>query len=51
MEGEKQLTPLESLTPSVAKVKEMRESLDQFLEESVVNMDLYTSWITSHVEV
>nr|XP_040021375.1 pleckstrin homology domain-containing family G member 4B isoform X2 [Gasterosteus aculeatus aculeatus] len=35
VEGEKQLTPLESLTPSVAKVKEMRESLDQFLEESV----------------
>lgn len=35
-EGEKQLTPLESLTLSVAKIKEMRESLDQFLEESVV---------------
>lgn len=35
VEGEKQLTPLESLTMSVAKVKEMRESLDQFLEESV----------------
>ncbi|KAL6109135.1 plekhg4b [Pungitius sinensis] len=35
VEGEKQLTPLESLTPSVAKVKEMQESLDQFLEESV----------------
>ncbi|XP_044063342.1 pleckstrin homology domain-containing family G member 4B isoform X2 [Siniperca chuatsi] len=34
-EGEKQLAPLESLTLSVAKVKEMRESLDQFLEESV----------------
>ncbi|XP_045901712.1 pleckstrin homology domain-containing family G member 4B isoform X1 [Micropterus dolomieu] len=34
-EGEKQLTPLESLTLSVAKIKEMRESLDQFLEESV----------------
>lgn len=35
VEGEKQLTSLESLTLSVAKVKEMRESLDQFLEESV----------------
>ncbi|XP_068591825.1 pleckstrin homology domain-containing family G member 4B isoform X2 [Cebidichthys violaceus] len=35
VEGEKQLTPLESLTLSVAKVKEMRESLGQFLEESV----------------
>ncbi len=36
-EGEKQLAPLESLTLSAAKIKEMRESLDQFLEESVVN--------------
>ncbi|KAM6936497.1 pleckstrin homology domain-containing family G member 4B [Lycodopsis pacificus] len=35
VEGEQQLTPLESLTLSVAKVKEMRESLGQFLEESV----------------
>ncbi|XP_068426620.1 pleckstrin homology domain-containing family G member 4B isoform X2 [Clinocottus analis] len=35
VEGEKQLTPLKSLTLSVAKVKEMRESLDQFLEETV----------------
>ncbi|XP_056300537.1 pleckstrin homology domain-containing family G member 4B isoform X3 [Pseudoliparis swirei] len=35
VEGEKQLTPLESLTLSVAKVKEMRETLDQFLEETV----------------
>ncbi|XP_031708983.1 pleckstrin homology domain-containing family G member 4B isoform X2 [Anarrhichthys ocellatus] len=35
VEGEKQLTPLESLMLSVAKVKEMRESLGQFLEESV----------------
>nr|XP_046255609.1 pleckstrin homology domain-containing family G member 4B isoform X2 [Scatophagus argus] len=35
MEGEKQLIPLESLTFSVAKIKEMRESLEQFLEESV----------------
>ncbi|XP_076593995.1 pleckstrin homology domain-containing family G member 4B isoform X4 [Chaetodon auriga] len=34
-EGEKQLTPLESLTLSAAKIKEMRESLEQFLEESV----------------
>ncbi|KAM4581147.1 pleckstrin homology domain-containing family G member 4B isoform 2-T2 [Odontesthes bonariensis] len=33
--GEKQLAPLESMTLSVAKIKEMRESLDQFLEESV----------------
>ncbi|XP_023131278.2 pleckstrin homology domain-containing family G member 4B isoform X1 [Amphiprion ocellaris] len=33
--GEKQLTPLESPTLSAAKIKEMRESLDQFLEESV----------------
>ncbi|XP_049438846.1 pleckstrin homology domain-containing family G member 4B isoform X2 [Epinephelus fuscoguttatus] len=35
IEGEKQLTSLESLNLSVAKVKEMRESLEQFLEESV----------------
>ncbi|XP_034084055.1 pleckstrin homology domain-containing family G member 4B isoform X1 [Gymnodraco acuticeps] len=35
VEGEKQLTPLESITLSVAKVKEMRESLEPFLEESV----------------
>ncbi|XP_023258897.1 pleckstrin homology domain-containing family G member 4B isoform X1 [Seriola lalandi dorsalis] len=35
VEGEKQLAPLESLTLSVAKIKEMRESLGQFLEESV----------------
>ncbi|XP_059194595.1 pleckstrin homology domain-containing family G member 4B [Centropristis striata] len=35
VEGEKQLTSLETLTLSVAKVKEMRESLEQFLEESV----------------
>ncbi|XP_070768291.1 pleckstrin homology domain-containing family G member 4B isoform X2 [Enoplosus armatus] len=34
-EGEKQLIPLESLTLSVAKIKGMKESLDQFLEESV----------------
>ncbi|XP_005934851.1 pleckstrin homology domain-containing family G member 4B isoform X2 [Haplochromis burtoni] len=33
--GEKQLAPLESLTLSAAKIKEMRESLSQFLEESV----------------
>lgn len=36
-EGEKQLKPLESLTLSAAKVKEMRQSLEQFLDESVVN--------------
>ncbi|XP_019948898.2 pleckstrin homology domain-containing family G member 4B isoform X2 [Paralichthys olivaceus] len=35
VEGEKQLVPLESLTLSVAKIKELRESLEQFLEESV----------------
>ncbi|XP_074539552.1 pleckstrin homology domain-containing family G member 4B isoform X2 [Halichoeres trimaculatus] len=35
VEGEKQLIPLESLTLSVAKIKEMRKDLDQFLEESV----------------
>ncbi|KAK2844487.1 hypothetical protein Q5P01_011146 [Channa striata] len=35
VEGEKQLTPLESLSLSVVKIKEMRENLDQFLEESV----------------
>ncbi|XP_020492802.2 pleckstrin homology domain-containing family G member 4B isoform X1 [Labrus bergylta] len=34
-EGDKQLTPLETLTLSVTKIKEMRESLDQFMEESV----------------
>lgn len=36
-EGEKQLAPLELLTLSATKIKEMRESLDQFLDESVVN--------------
>ncbi|XP_032375538.1 pleckstrin homology domain-containing family G member 4B isoform X1 [Etheostoma spectabile] len=35
VEGEKQLTPLESQTLSMPILKEMRESLDQFLEESV----------------
>uniref|UniRef100_A0A3Q3MCD0 Uncharacterized LOC113122097 n=1 Tax=Mastacembelus armatus TaxID=205130 RepID=A0A3Q3MCD0_9TELE len=35
VEGEKHLTPLESLTLSGAIIKEMKESLDQFLEESV----------------
>ncbi|KAM9851529.1 pleckstrin homology domain-containing family G member 4B [Aulostomus maculatus] len=35
VEGEKHLTPLETLTLSVSKIKEMKESLDQFLEESV----------------
>ncbi|XP_035020221.2 pleckstrin homology domain-containing family G member 4B isoform X2 [Hippoglossus stenolepis] len=35
VEGEKQLVPLESLTLSVAKINEMRGSLEQFLEESV----------------
>ncbi|XP_061572683.1 pleckstrin homology domain-containing family G member 4B isoform X1 [Cololabis saira] len=33
--GEKQLTPLESITLSADKIKEMKQSLDQFLEESV----------------
>ncbi|CAG6015570.1 unnamed protein product [Menidia menidia] len=33
--GEMQLAPLESMSLSVVKIKEMRESLDQFLEESV----------------
>ncbi|XP_041844277.1 pleckstrin homology domain-containing family G member 4B isoform X2 [Melanotaenia boesemani] len=35
VEGEKQLTSPEYINLSVAKIKEMRESLDQFLEESV----------------
>ncbi|XP_028281361.1 pleckstrin homology domain-containing family G member 4B isoform X2 [Parambassis ranga] len=35
VEGEKQLIPFESLTLSAAKIKEKRESLEQFLEESV----------------
>ncbi|XP_041650011.1 pleckstrin homology domain-containing family G member 4B isoform X2 [Cheilinus undulatus] len=34
-EGEKQLIPFESLTLSLAKIKEMRESLNQFMEDSV----------------
>ncbi|XP_047213046.1 pleckstrin homology domain-containing family G member 4B isoform X2 [Girardinichthys multiradiatus] len=34
IEGEKQLLPLESVTLSMDKIKEMRESLEQFLEES-----------------
>ena len=38
VEGEKQLVPLESLTLSVGKINEMKESLEQFLEESVVSM-------------
>lgn len=36
-EGEKQLVPLDSLVLSVDKIKEMRESLELFLEESVVS--------------
>uniref|UniRef100_UPI003AAF3C5C pleckstrin homology domain-containing family G member 4B n=1 Tax=Centroberyx gerrardi TaxID=166262 RepID=UPI003AAF3C5C len=35
VEGEKHLTPLDSLTFSAATIKEMKQSLDQFLEESV----------------
>lgn len=35
VEGEKNLTSLESQTLSLAKIKEMKESLDRFLEESV----------------
>uniref|UniRef100_A0A3Q3JQ52 CRAL-TRIO domain-containing protein n=1 Tax=Monopterus albus TaxID=43700 RepID=A0A3Q3JQ52_MONAL len=35
VEGEKQLAPLESINLSGAKIKEMKERLDQFLEESV----------------
>ncbi|XP_077383924.1 pleckstrin homology domain-containing family G member 4B isoform X4 [Festucalex cinctus] len=35
LEGEKHLKPLESLTLSVSSIKEMKESLDQFLKESV----------------
>ncbi|XP_055358850.1 pleckstrin homology domain-containing family G member 4B isoform X2 [Betta splendens] len=35
VEGEKQLAPLDELTLSVAKIKEMKDSLHQFLEESV----------------
>ncbi|XP_068615789.1 pleckstrin homology domain-containing family G member 4B [Brachionichthys hirsutus] len=35
IEGEKQLVPLESLTLSAAKIKEMRDSLELFLDESV----------------
>ncbi|XP_061676654.1 pleckstrin homology domain-containing family G member 4B isoform X2 [Syngnathoides biaculeatus] len=34
-EGEKHLTPLESLNLSVSGIKDMKESLDQFLKESV----------------
>lgn len=34
-EGEKHLAPLESLDLSVAKIKELKQNLDQFLEESV----------------
>ncbi|XP_019729183.1 pleckstrin homology domain-containing family G member 4B isoform X1 [Hippocampus comes] len=35
VEGDKHLTPLESLTLSVSNIKAMKESLDQFLKESV----------------
>lgn len=35
-EGEKQLVPLDSLVLSADKIKEMRESLELFLDESVV---------------
>ncbi|XP_054637257.1 pleckstrin homology domain-containing family G member 4B isoform X2 [Dunckerocampus dactyliophorus] len=35
VEGEKHLIPLESLTVSVSKIKDMKESLKQFLEEAV----------------
>ena len=37
VEGEKQLAPLDSETLSLTSVKEMRQSLDNFLAESVVN--------------
>lgn len=39
-EGEKQLVPLDSLVLSVDKIKEMRESLEHFLEESVTQQRL-----------
>lgn len=45
-EEEKQLLPLESLTLSVPKIKEMRESLEQFLEESVVNSTIILKHIS-----
>ncbi|XP_029360832.1 pleckstrin homology domain-containing family G member 4B isoform X2 [Echeneis naucrates] len=35
VEGEKHLAPLESLTLSVATIKEMRECLDRFIQESL----------------
>ncbi|KAG7276035.1 hypothetical protein CRUP_004432, partial [Coryphaenoides rupestris] len=35
MEGEKQLEPLDSQTLSLTTIKDMRESLDNFLAESV----------------
>ncbi|XP_055759067.1 pleckstrin homology domain-containing family G member 4B isoform X2 [Salvelinus fontinalis] len=35
VEGEKQLSPLDSLPLSLATVKDMRQSLEQFFEESV----------------
>ncbi|XP_061632801.1 pleckstrin homology domain-containing family G member 4B isoform X2 [Phyllopteryx taeniolatus] len=35
VEGEKHLIPLHSLTLSVSNIKDMKESLDQFLKESV----------------
>jgi len=41
MEGEKQLEPLDSQTLSLTTIKDMRESLDNFLAESVVNARLY----------
>lgn len=34
VEGEKQLTPLDSLSLTLGKVKDMRQSVDHFLEES-----------------
>ena len=36
VEGEKHLAPLDSLTLSLGKIKDMRQTVDQFLAESTV---------------
>uniref|UniRef100_A0A4W5LS97 Uncharacterized protein n=1 Tax=Hucho hucho TaxID=62062 RepID=A0A4W5LS97_9TELE len=46
VEGEKHLTALDSLPLSLATVKDMRQSLEQFFEESVVSLNIVNFILT-----
>ena len=46
VEGEKHLTALDSLPLSLAAVKDMRQSLEQFFEESVVSLNIVHFFLT-----